>query len=558
MNLLVLLACAPSSSISLGGVETGSPDSASPVDDSAEELPEPEPQVKVGRPVMTPAGGGFVSSVEVSLAVEDGEGELEYCLADPDENGCRYEAYARPFAVDDSTLVHARVTLDVEQSSPIAHSFAEVAPSFAESFESKLPVLLMWTHGSGPDSTTDKALGITVLTPPEGGTVSLLDAPESSGRSRMHVRGSSSSGFPKHAWDLELWDADTEEDRTEALTGLPADGDWVLYAPYYFDEALIRNPLAYTMSERIGRYAPRTRMVEVFVAENGQAVSQAAYAGVYVLTEEVERGADRVDIAELLPEHTAEPELTGGYLFKVDRLASGERGFSAGTGGGVWQFQQTFAWVDPSESDVLRVQENYLADELDGIGNALLEDDFIDPESGRRYDEILDVDSFIDHHIVNLVMKNPDALRLSAYLYKDREGLVHAGPVWDFDRAASSQDSRSFDPTWWDNQNETGDCTDMWDFGWYPGLFEDPLFADRYWTRFSALLDNELSAPNLDALILELADGLDEAAARDRAEWGGAEFRPEIDELRSWMGTRHGWMRDCIDATEDPRRCPGR
>ena len=104
----------------------------------------------------------------------------------------------------------------------------------------------------------------------------------------------------------------------------------------------------------------------------------------------------------------------------------------------------------------------------------------------------------------------------------------------------------------------TGDCTDMWNFGWYPGLFEDPLFADRYWTRFSALLDNELSGPNLDALILELAADLDEAAARDRAEWGGAEFRSEIDELRSWMATRHGWMRACIDAYEDPRRCPGR
>ncbi len=555
---LLLLACAPTSSISLGGGDSAAPPPQDTGEDSAEPLPDPDPVEEIGRPVMAPAGGGFVDSVTVELAVEGGVGDLEYCLAQPDENGCTYQAYTAPLSVGSSTIVHARVVKSEELSAPIAHSFVSITSGLAAGFSSNLPVLLFWTDGGEPDSTSDQALGLTMLTPPEGGTVSLLDAAESSGRSRLHVRGSSSAGFDKHAWDLELWDADTEEDRTEPLTGLPADGDWVLYAPYYFDEALIRNPLAYTISSRIGRYAPRTRMVEVFVAERGQALGNGAYVGVYVLTEEVERGVDRVNITELLPEDVAAPEVTGGYLFKVDRLADGERGFSAGTGRGTWDFQQTFAWVEPAESDVARVQENYLADELDGIGNALLEPDFIDPDSGRRYDEILDVDSFIDHHIVNLVMKNPDALRLSAYMFKEREGLVQAGPVWDFDRAADSLDSRSFDPTWWDNQNETGDCTDMWEFGWYPGMFEDPAFADRYWTRFAAVLDGELSAENLDSLIVELADGVDGAAARNQAVWGGADFRSEVEELRGWMAERHEWMRACIDAYEDPRRCPGR
>jgi hypothetical protein len=539
------VACTTPSSIHLGGGDTGEEPGRQTAPDSAEALPDPDPVEKIGKPVMTPTGGGFVDSTAVALTVEGGVGDLEFCLADPDENGCDYEPYSNEITVSASTIVHARVVFGAEVSSPIAHSFVELNSGLAGSFSTNLPVLLFWTDKGEPDSSNNVALGLTVLTPADGAEMSLLAAAESSGRARLHVRGSSSAGFDKHAWDLELWDADTEE-------------DWILYAPYYFDEALIRNPLAYTISNTIGRYAPRTRMVEVFVAERGQSLGSTAYVGVYVLTEEVERGADRVNVAELLPEDVAEPEVTGGYLFKVDRLASGERGFSAGTARGAWDFQQTFAWVDPGERDVARAQQSYLEDELDGIGNALLESDFIDPASGRRYDEILDVDSFIDHHIINLVMKNPDALRLSAYMFKDREGLLQAGPVWDFDRAATSADSRSYQPTWWDNQNQTGDCTDMWEFGWYPGLFEDPLFADRYWTRFATVLDNELSGDNLDGLILGLADGLDDAAARNRTRWGGAEFRPEIEELRDWMAERHDWMRECIDAYEDPRDCPGR
>jgi hypothetical protein len=555
--LLLALACRTTSTIELGGEDTGSPPDSGSDPDTAERLPDPDPEEELGRPVIEPPGGGFVERQEVALRVEDGEGDLEYCLADPEENGCRYAAYTGPIEITGSTIVHARVVSGEEVSKPVAHSFVQLSAGLAGSFSSNLPVLLFWSAAGAPNSSNDVPLGLTVLTPGDGATGTLLDPPESSGRARMHVRGSSSAGFDKHAWDLELWDADAATDRNEALTGLPADGDWVLYAPYYFDEALIRNPLAYAISREVGRYAPRTRMVEVFVAEWGQSLGSNAYVGVYVLTEEIERGADRVAITEILPEDVAEPEVTGGYLFKVDRLADGERGFSAGTARGTWEFQQTFAWVDPSEATVARAQQAWLKDELDSIGNALVEDDFIDPATGRRYDEILDVDSFIDHHIINLVMKNPDALRLSAYMYKDRGALLQAGPVWDFDRAAISTDSRSFDPTWWDNQNETTDCTDMWEFGWYPGLFEDPLFADRYWTRFAALLDGELSAGNLDALILTLADGLDDAAARNQNRWGGAEFRGEVDELRDWMAVRHAWMRDCIDRYEDPRVCPG-
>ena len=66
---------------------------------------------------------------------------------------------------------------------------------------------------------------------------------------------------------------------------MPADDDWVLYAPYN-DKTLMRNVVAYATARAIGRYAARTRFVELRL--NGR------YRGVYVLMERLELGADRV------------------------------------------------------------------------------------------------------------------------------------------------------------------------------------------------------------------------------------------------------------------------
>ncbi len=545
---ILLFGCTGTTTIIGGDSEpdpdTGSVDTADRGPDSVEELPSPD---VLGQIVFEPDGGSFAEAVTVALTVKDGGGTLEYCLSDPGTTRCTWEPYAAPIDVTGSAIVRARVTLDA-RSQIEGRSFVELDPDLS-SFESPLPVLVFWTDDSAPDSTSDVALGLTVYEPVDGAQTSLLSAPSDSGRARLHVRGSSSASFEKKAFDMELWEADDDADRKTSLLGLPANGDWVLYAPYYFDEALIRNPLAFTLSNAIGRYAPRSRMVEVFIADRGLAAGADDYLGVYVLIEEIEVDPDRVAITPMLPTDVDEPELTGGYLIKIDRTGSGEDGFYAGNAGGRFDFQQGFVAVEPTENELEREQQDYLQDHLDALGWA------VDGLDG--YEAILDVDSFIDHHILNLVMKNPDSFRLSGYMFQDRDGLLQAGPVWDFDRSAGSLDSRSFDPRWWDNQNETPDCTPVFTFGWYAGLFEDPSFSARYWARFEALLQAELSAEALDATIVTLATDLDEPAARDGTRWNQAEFSGELAELRAWMADRHAWMSACIAERADPRACPG-
>jgi hypothetical protein len=106
---------------------------------------------------------------------------------------------------------------------------------------------------------------------------------------------------------------------------MPKESDWILYAPYP-DKTLMRDVLAYELSNQLGRWAPRTRFVEIFVSETGRKIARRDYLGVYVLMEKVKRDKHRVNVQKLGPEDNTEPALTGGYIFKKDHSDRGEMG----------------------------------------------------------------------------------------------------------------------------------------------------------------------------------------------------------------------------------------
>ena len=116
------------------------------------------------------------------------------------------------------------------------------------------------------------------------------------------------------------------QDLDVGLLGMPPESDWVLNGPYS-DKALMRNVLAYKWSNDIGRYATRTRFVEMYLKTGGSQVSSSNYIGVYVLIEKIKRNPERVNVTELEPADNSPPEITGGYILKKDRLDPGDQGF---------------------------------------------------------------------------------------------------------------------------------------------------------------------------------------------------------------------------------------
>lgn len=567
--MILLLACT-SSQVSIGG-ENDRPrrdtdvhdETAAPVDTAIEDIGDnpgsPEPAV-----VLDPPGGTFVDTVQVTLTLGDGE-EAHFTLDDSLPDPARDEAWKNPLTLRGSAELRVVVT---GAGGDLVHGGATYVKLDADAadFDSNLPLVVLWSEGSLPDSDGDDyvSIGLQVHDVGDDGRAALLGDGATVVRAGLRIRGSSTAGDPKHSYALELRNPEDDEDDDEPLLDMPADSDWVLYAPLGFDRAFMRNALMYQLSNDMGRYAPRTRFVEVFEAGRGGSVGLGDYVGVYVLMERVKRSEDRVAVTQITAKDTSPPEVTGGYVFKRDRAGGDEDGFWAGDAGGAFEFSEPLVYVYPREETIEREQAAYLADAVDAFADALAAPDGISPDDGRHWSEHIDMDAWIDHHVLNMFAKNPDALRLSGYMHKDREGPIVAGPIWDFDRALyADDDTRADDPTWWDNTNETWDTTPMFTYGWYEGLFADEDFATAYWARWRVVLEDTLSVAHVEGVIDEMAAELAEAAPRNYARWSaygprGGSLDSEVALLKEWIETRHAWIAACLVSHADaPETCEG-
>jgi len=356
-------------------------------------------------------------------------------------------------------------------------------------------------------------------------------APAFTGSAALKVRGSSSLGFPKRSFNFEIRD-ETGDDLDVPLLGMPEESDWILYAPYT-DKTLMRDVLAYEWSNAIGRYAPRTRFVELYMGGGGQRLTAADYLGVYVLEEKIKRNAERVDITELHPTDSTMPDVSGGYLLKVDRLDPGDSGFT--TSGGV-----TIAYVDPKEEEITPTQAAWIQNYLNQFEAALASPSFRDPVTGYR--KYIDLDSFVDHFLLVELTKNIDGYRLSTFFHKDRNGKLVMGPLWDYNLCLGNADYlQGWDPTGWYIDALGG-------FPWWNRLRQDPDFVQRFIDRWGALRATLLAESRLFQTVNVKTTLLGESQVRNYQKWPilgtyvwpnwyiGQTYGDEIDFMRDWIG----------------------
>src|SRR5690606_38348268 len=124
---------------------------------------------------------------------------------------------------------------------------------------------------------------------------------------------------------------------------------------------------------------------------------------------------------------------------------------------------QSMVFVEPQMKDFnlypgRALQQNYIATYFNSFYSALTGPNWTNPITG--YAAWIDVDAWVDHHLLNVLSLSSDALRLSAYLYKDREQKIAMGPLWDFDRALGTSaggDWRAWNPRSWMSSNPLGD-----------------------------------------------------------------------------------------------------
>ena len=494
-------------------------------------------------PTISLRGGTFTGTQTVTLAFSSPQPGLEirYTLdgASPTANSALYSG---PISFSSSTWLQAR-TFDTsanpifEASQTISETYVAIAASLRDT-TSDLPLMVIETQGKAIPGTGSTSLASALITlidvDPQTGRAALLgDTVNYNGRGGLRDRGSSTGDQPKQSYAFETW-GQTRDDANVSLLGMPAESDWVMFAPYNFDRALIRNPLIYSLSNQIGRYAPRTRFVEVYLNEGAGSVSSSDYVGVYVLMEKIKRDEDRVDIVPIERTDNTLPAVTGGYLFKIDRSDPGAATFNAAG--------QTINWVQPESNEVSSAQRTWVTQYFNDFANALNGPNFADPVNG--YAKYIDVDSWIDHHLLNVLALNVDALRLSTYFYKDRDGKLEFGPIWDFDRSMESTDGRDDNPNRW---RGGGDGTDYFNYPWWGRLFDDANFWQQYVDRWHELRRGALSDQNIDDLIDSLAGQVRESQARNFARWSSVSPRfggwpGEVDNLRRWLHERTAFI----------------
>ncbi len=444
--------------------------------------------------------------------------------------------YTNPINVSVNTRIRARAFEPGRPDGPLVGEMYFALDPAALAFTSNLPVVLSHTWNTAMANNTPVEGVVMVFEPKAPDNLTRLsNLPDLVAPGSLERRGSSTAGDPKFSMALELQD-ENGIDQDCSPFGMPAHSDWVMHAPYQFDRSMIHNDLIYRTSNDMGRYAVRTKLIEHIHNEQSMpdtfegAITGVDYFGVYSFMEKITRGSSRVDVENLTIADNALPNIAGGYMFKADRLDSGEVGITplagqsfgnAGTGG---PGANVLAWVNPREVSpdpfkrVTPTQRDWFRGHLGDAWATLSGPMSTDPVNG--YAKYWDVGAMIDHHIINTATKNADALRLSSYWHKPRMGKLTAGPIWDFDRAQGSTDGRDFDWGTW-----TGGGTDFFTYPWYKEMLADQNFWQAWIDRYTQLRQGPLSTAAMNARIDDLVgqlnpgNGTDTPAKRTVQRW---------------------------------------
>lgn len=410
--------------------------------------------------------------------------------------------------------------------------------------ESTLPIIKINTDGR-PIPDEPKILGTIGIISSDGVTNSDDPFNEYEGVIGVEKRGQSSLGlFPKVGYGFETRDADGNDIDTSFLN-FPAEEDFILHGPYS-DKSLMRNVLAMDLANKVGGYHSRTQYVELFINDS--------YEGIYVLMERIKRDENRVDIARLREDDIEGDEVTGGYVFKIDKGTPDWRSnYDIVNRPGV---KIGFQHVSPNRTDIKVEQANYIESYVDSFELALNRGSF----GGKTFDEYIDVRSFVDHFILKELAKDVDAYRISSYYYKEKDsdgGKLFAGPVWDFNIAFGNADyCEGGDPEGW---MYSFNC-DLGNPFWWTSFMRSSVFMDELNCRWADLREGPLHLDSINLFIDSQVEILEPNLTRNFDRWPVlgtyiwpnafvlSSYSAEVNYLKQFITRRLNWMDNEINA----------
>ena len=297
----------------------------------------------------------------------------------------------------------------------------------------------------------------------------------------------------------------TLSDRADLL-GMGKAKKWILLANAY-DSSHLRNKIVLDASAAVGPpYTPECRWVDLYL--NGE------YAGLYLLTERNEVDPERVDIAG-----------DGSFLVSKDwetRFISRKRTYFT---------TDSHAALRILYSDISTEE---LKSTWQSAENAILAEDGIDPVTGKSWQELIDMDSWVRRFLIEEVFANVDAgVRSQAFFRDGADGKICAGPVWDYDLALGNRYA-------WPKPSANmafASIEGIWGSEWYAKLYLKEVFYSRltsvYETEFRPLLDY-IVGEQID----RYAEEISAAAAMNRLRWGTGDAALEAKWMKLYLSER--------------------
>ncbi len=305
----------------------------------------------------------------------------------------------------------------------------------------------------------------------------------------IRLRGHSTSLRPKKPYKIKF-------DKKQKILGISGKyKKWAILANHY-DKSLIRNILAFKISEMIGlKFTPRCEPVDIIVNGN--------FRGNYFICDQIEVKEGRVDIEEI-----SDDDISGGYLIEIDQRAFEEEKYFLTNMGIIGEIKY------PDSEDITNEQENYIKKYLNKLEKSTY-------NGNLKY---LDLPSFYRYFIMQEFCGDIDSTLSSFHCHKKRgDEKLYFGPVWDYD--LSFDNSEVLIPT---NEKPKfilyygGSAGSTRDF--FINLIKTKNVMKNIEKTWIELKEDWLNINNLNQFIEEQKEKLKESANLNSLKWYGSKI----------------------------------
>lgn len=360
-----------------------------------------------------------VTGQALTITEGDTQGEITGCIP-----------YLYDFTLTPTFIVPEGVTVKVngvEQTSGVS----------AQDFSS--PVTYTLTAGGVSRdyvvTVTNTGLPVVVMTGNSGGTMSFLDMfvpaktaeftetdkiaiydKDNSGNNLeeaacgFRLRGNSTSNFPKKPFAIKLA-------KKAGVLGMPKHKRWCLLANW-IDRSLMRNGVAFDIAHKVENafedgltWQPSGQSVEL--------VLNGVHVGNYFLCEQIKIDENRLNIQPGFEDVKTPTTDNCGYLLEFDDNYDETN-----------KFHTSICHLPCMSKDVITDNTiwSYVQNYVQSIETYLFKENYTAAYA------MLDINSVADYWIIQeLTMNREYRHPKSVYMYKNGEGKLFAGPVWDFD-----------------------------------------------------------------------------------------------------------------------------